>query len=251
MRFSHLIAASALLASACASASAATMVRELDSAPDLTGYASINFTADSFKGLGRCGTGGSVVGDGCEFAYKTDAEADDAYGRPGTFTGAGWWDSQDLDTFSISLDFGDEEAGVLHFADAMDQKCNEAYGCPRLSVQVEGEEWNFSEGQRENANDLYLEFSGFVGPFTAIIHTRANDGLSIDGALLIGDTLPPAPVPLNASFGFLFAAVAGLVAWARIKPSVPRGSRMWGDDGDNDSRSDFALGFRREIPRQG
>jgi hypothetical protein len=177
----------------------------------------IDLDVEQFEGFGECGSGGSVVGNGCSVIEKVDPDLPDAFGRFDPF-GQEWIDSQDLSHVVWSFEYG-EAFTSLTFAltDAFDQTFSQEFGESYFRLEVDGEEWSIPSIEANGT--LHWITVLFDAPTTSAqlsFFTRLNDGWGVSSASI-------ASVPVPASLSLLLLALAGLggIAGSRGRRSGP------------------------------
>lgn len=198
----------AFLASIAATPALAATVTDIVSGEPGSGRR-VAISESAFTGSGPCGYGGSVVNDGCSVIGKVDPSAPNAYGRFDPLDST-WIDSQDLSRLAWTHE---SETAFTSFTfaltDAFDQKCNDVLGCSYFLMLAGGIAWDISDRQDNGeVNWITLLFDAPTTSFDLAFETRLNDGFGISAASQID--APPAPVPLPAGFGLLFAGLLGL-----------------------------------------
>lgn len=163
----------------------------------------------AFTGSGPCGSGLSVIGDGCSVVLKDDPNASHAYGRFAPLGGS-WIDSQDLShvTWNVASDVAFTSL-TFALTDAFDQGTAKAFGPGHFNLTVDGTMWEIAARQ-PNANLYWLEVL-FGAPTTyaeLVFRTRSNDGWGVSQASL-------AQVPLPASLALMLGGIAAFAFMRR------------------------------------
>lgn len=166
---------------------------------------SIALDSSDFASSGPCGSGGSVVEDGCSVLLKEEIGADPlAYGRFAP-ENAGWIDSQDLEEVTWTVE-NDTPFTSLTFAltDASDQENS------FFHLSVDGASWSIEDEQRANGtlDWVTVTFDEAVTEASLMFQTRYNDGWGVRAASV-------ATVPVPASGVMLAFGLAGLAATRR------------------------------------
>jgi hypothetical protein len=162
-----------------------------------------------FVGSGPCGSGGSVVNDGCSVVLK-DADSPRTSGRFDPFGGA-WIDSQDRPEIAWTVR-RDQPFSSVRFAltDAFDQAPAPRFGGESyFSLSAGDATWSIAS--REPDGTLHWLEVLLDAPATSVeltFRTRLNDGWGVRQANL-------APVPLPATGLLLFVGAAALVGLRR------------------------------------
>jgi hypothetical protein len=180
----------------------------------------IELDPTDFVGSGPCGSGGSVVEDGCSVVLKNDPAAPDAYGRFDPW-GNNWIDSQDLSEVVWTLSPGIAFRSLTFaLTDAYDQPFSDEFGAGYFSLSVDEAEWAIDEQEANGTlHWLTVSFDEFVTTATVSFFTRQNDGWGIKAALVSPDPMP-SPVPLPAAGWLMLAALGGLVALHRRRTAA-------------------------------
>lgn len=208
MRFPIAFIAAVLLAS---SAGAATIN---STAGPGTGTA-FDLDAASFSRFGGpCGSGASVINDGCSVTRKT-AASPVPYGRFAP-VGTGWIDSQDISRLDWRIE-RPEAFTSLSFAitDAFDQPVNPVLGASYFQMRVKDDPasaWRIAERQ-SNRNLHWVEIL-FDAPTTSAdvqFFTRTNDGFGVTDA-----RVEVAPIPLPAAAWMLLAGLGAIGGLKRL-----------------------------------
>lgn len=161
----------------------------------------------AFVGYGECGSGGSVVGDGCSVVVK-DGDSPNPSGRFDPFGGA-WIDSQDRGEIVWTIKRAEPFQSVrFALTDAFDQGPSATLGASFFSITVENAGWTIPE-REPNGTLHWLELL-LDAPTTEAqlaFHTRLNDGWGVRQASV-------APIPLPAG-GLLLLGGLGLLGGLR------------------------------------
>jgi hypothetical protein len=164
-------------------------------------------TAD-FVGSGPCGSGKSVINDGCS-VVKKDASSPRPFGRFDPLGGA-WVDSQDRNHIVWTVN-QDTAFTSLNFAltDAFDQKRDDRYGGKSyFSLSVGNATWTIDKREKNGTlHWLTVLFDAPVNSASLTFETRLNDGWGVSEASV-------APIPLPPTALLLLGGV-GLMAWMR------------------------------------
>jgi hypothetical protein len=191
-------------------------VRVLSKAPQNATPLVLN-TSD-FQRVGHCGSGESVVNNGCSTVIKRNPDAPHAFGRFDPLTNDYWIDSQDIDELKWTVNAPVPFSSLIFaLTDAHDQPDSHF----AMSIQ-EGEGWTslWEIPDRQENGNLYWLSVDFAEPVTStalLFSTRSDDGYGIRAASISDQ---PAPVPLPASAAFLLASVGGLAMLRRRKTSA-------------------------------
>jgi hypothetical protein len=192
--------AAALVATVPAAPAWGAVVTVLDN-PTIDGTP-ISLLTANFTRLGQCGTGESVIGDGCSVVDKNNPDAPDAFGRFSPFK-LDWIDSQDIDdlvwTVTSDVPF---QSMTFALVDAHDQP-NSYFNMIYDGTEI----WEIPT-QLPNRNLFWLMVT-FDGPVTTAdlrFTTRHNDGYGILAARVAPVPLPPAALLLLTGT----ALIAGL-----------------------------------------
>lgn len=173
----------------------------------------VNMDPADFVGSGPCGSGGSVVNDGCSVVLK-NADSPRTSGRFDPFGGA-WIDSQDRPDIVWTVK-GSTPFGSVRFAltDAFDQLPADRFGGESFFSLGAGDAF-WSIASREADGTLHWIEVLLDAPATRVdlaFHTRLNDGWGLRQA-----SVSPflAPVPLPAAGLLLLGGLGALVAVGR------------------------------------
>ncbi len=192
--------AASLVASVPAAPAWGAVVTELAGPP--SGGTPISLDAGDFTRLGQCGTGGSVIGDGCSVVDKDNPNLPTAYGRFSPFD-LDWIDSQDIDDLVWTVNSAVPFTSLTFFlVDAHDQASS------YFEMIYEGAKiWEIPL-RLPNSNFFWLMVT-FDGPVTTAdlrFRTRLNDGYGI-----VAPRVQPVPLPPAALLLLTGAAlIAGL-----------------------------------------
>jgi hypothetical protein len=161
-----------------------------------------------FTGFGPCGSGKSVINDGCSAAIK-DPSSPRPFGRFDPFGGS-WMDSQDRRRIVWTID-QDTPFTSVNFAltDAFDQRRDDRYGGSSFfSLSAEDATWKIAKRERNSTlHWLTVMFDAPVNTASLTFRTRLNDGWGVSQP-----TVAPVPLPPTAA---LLLGGLGLLAWVR------------------------------------
>ena len=168
----------------------------------------LGLTTRMFERIGGpCGSGSSVVGDGCSVVQKNDPAAPHAYGRFDPLGGS-WIDSQDIAELRMTI-VNDVKFTSASFAmtDMVDQPDTHM-----VVTTSEGGQWE-APGRIGNGGLYWFTFDlvEAVNSLEVFISTRHNDGYGIS-------SLSVAPVPIPAGLWLLLAGATTIVTasfWPR------------------------------------
>ena len=148
--------------------------------------------ASAFVGSGACGSGRSVINDGCSVAVK-DADSPTPSGRFDPFGGA-WIDSQDRAEIVWTISRAEPFQSVrFALTDAFDQGPSDALGVSFFSITVDGAAWTIPAQEPDGTLhwlDVLLDAPTTEAQLA--FHTRLNDGWGVRQASV-------APIPLPAA----------------------------------------------------
>ncbi len=169
----------------------------------------------AFQGFGPCGSGGSVINDGCSVAVK-DASSRGLSGRFDPFGGS-WIDSQDRPQIVWTIRQATPFNSVrFALTDAFDQGPNVGLGGASFFSLAAGDAtWKID--QREPDGTLHWIDVLLEAPTTSTqltFDTRLNDGWGVRQASV-------ATVPLPAGGLLLLAAIGTLAGLRRRAVAVP------------------------------
>lgn len=167
----------------------------------------------AFQGFGPCGSGGSVINDGCSVVVK-DATSPGLSGRFDPFGGS-WIDSQDRPTIVWTIERAQPFTSVrFALTDAFDQPPEARWGGESFFSLTAGDAtWSIPE--READGTLHWLEILLDAPTTRTeltFATRLNDGWGVREAQI-------SAVPLPAAGLLLVGALAGLGALGRRRPA--------------------------------
>lgn len=167
----------------------------------------------AFQGFGPCGSGGSVINDGCSVAVK-DATSPRLSGRFDPFGGS-WIDSQDRPTIVWTIEEAQPFTSVrFALTDAFDQPPEARWGGASFFSLTAGDAtWSIPE--READGTLHWLEILLDAPTTRTeltFATRLNDGWGVREARI-------SAVPLPAAGLLLLGGLAGLGALGRRRPA--------------------------------
>lgn len=167
----------------------------------------LTLDASDFASSGPCGSGVSVVEDGCSVLLKQESATDPTdFGRFAPID-TQWIDSQDLEEVTWTVE-NDTPFTSLTFAltDASDQENS------FFSMTVDGATWTTGSERRANGtlDWITVTFDEAVTETSLDFRTRYNDGWGIQAASI-------SPVPVPASGAMLVFGLVGLAAAHRRK----------------------------------
>ncbi len=170
----------------------------------------------AFTGFGPCGSGGSVINDGCSVAVK-DSSSPGLSGRFDPFGGS-WIDSQDRPTIVWAVERASPFTSVrFALTDAFDQPAEDRWGGESFfSITAGDATWTIPE--READGTLHWLEILLDAPTTRTeltFNTRLNDGWGVRGT-----SVSVAPVALPATGLLLLGAIGAMAGLRRRTPAA-------------------------------
>lgn len=161
-------------------------------------------TSEFAKTSTLCGSGESVVNDGCSVVLKDNPDAPHAYGRFDPFGGS-WIDSQDIGTLRWDVK---ADVAFTSFSFAMTDMVDQ----PNTWMSVTTDKGGLWETTTRLTNGALHWFTILLdAPSDSLaitIDTRHNDGYGLSAASTL-------PIPLPAGAWLMLAGVAALIAAQR------------------------------------